>query len=167
MHTVYFCLQPSCHAGLCLIPCHLAAAWQFPICWLCVCCCYVCLQERLDLLEQENDLLVSQQGVMEAELARLNRLLQQKEQEVRRTHAVCIAGSACAHHTCKGLHAMLVLTQVSALAYCFVSVHKQVMDKGTCSRGDVCGCCTLCPCYTILMSIQQRISFNSPTPTMT
>ncbi len=40
------------------------------------------LQERLDLLEQENDLLVSQQSELDAELVRLNGLLQQKDQEV-------------------------------------------------------------------------------------
>lgn len=48
------------------------------------------LQERLDLLEQENDLLVSQQGSMDAELARLNRRLLQKEQEVGHGGCSCM-----------------------------------------------------------------------------
>lgn len=47
-----------------------------------ICLCLVDVQERLDLLEQENDLLVGQQGDLDAELERLGGLLQQKDQEV-------------------------------------------------------------------------------------
>jgi chaperonin cofactor prefoldin len=53
-------------------------------------CCVVdpsprtCLQERLELLETENDLLLAQQGELEEEIQRLGALLQDKDMQVRR-----------------------------------------------------------------------------------
>lgn len=42
-----------------------------------------CLQERLELLETENDLLLAQQGELEEEIQRLGALLQDKDMQVR------------------------------------------------------------------------------------
>jgi chaperonin cofactor prefoldin len=45
------------------------------------------VQERLELLETENDLLLAQQGELEEEIQRLGKLLQDKNSQVgKRTH---------------------------------------------------------------------------------
>jgi hypothetical protein len=44
---------------------------------------HVCLQERLELLEHENDLLVRQQNELEGELQRISGQLAERDQQVR------------------------------------------------------------------------------------
>jgi hypothetical protein len=51
------------------------------------------LQERLELLETENDLLLAQQGELEEEIMRLGGLLQDKDMQVSdrgKTHACVV-----------------------------------------------------------------------------
>lgn len=51
------------------------------------------LQERLELLETENDLLLAQQGELEEEIQRLGKLLQDKDVQVGPRDAACLLDS--------------------------------------------------------------------------